>query len=249
MTKNSRDSIFRILRTINRTEVKLRRTISNTPRHKQARRFFYILAALPFALALIFLALSYFLELLGLVEPSLVALLIAYIGGLSQPLIALGIHREAIWKALKNPFMLLLDNARLTMTADMTHFQKLQRKALPALELVHLEVKNERDFFVKRIGVIVGAIDKLGLIPGLLAAVISISKIQTGNSDSWILALAYATPALYVAGAGAHYLSMRLDRMTNLLELAISRAKKLEEVTASKAQRVHRLRGRLNPNA
>ena len=110
-----------------------------------------------------------------------------------------------------------------TALVDIVYLPRLMRKPLDTLELALLEVKAERDFFERRISLVVGAIEKIGLAPGLFAALISLQNLKPGQE--WIYGLAYATPVLYIMGALAHFLVMRLDRMAKLLELAIARQK------------------------
>lgn len=220
----SRDSVFRILHAASRFEIKQRKRSHSTDKHRFANRLFIELSVFPFVLALVLIAIMFVFDLGWLHISSLVALLLAYIGAIVHPLISALIHRKSVLATLRHPFGVLLQNAAATTAVDLKYSPKLERKPLALLEIIALEVKSEREFFERRLALVVGSIEKVGLAPGLLAAFLSLHQLP-GTLNQWVLGLAYATPALYFFGAMAHFLAMRLDRMSKLLELVIGRKK------------------------
>lgn len=220
----SRDSVFRILHAVSRFETKQRKRINSSNKHRLTNRFFIWLIVVPFVVALALIAIMFMFELEWLKFPSLVILIMAYIGLIAHPIMSAMVHRKLLITTFKHPFGALLRNAAATAAVDLRYSIKLERKPLALLEIVFLEVKSERDFFERRLALIVGSIEKIGIVPGLLAAFLSLHQLPS-NSNQWVLSLAYATPALYFFGAMAHFLLMRLDRMSKLLELVINRKK------------------------
>lgn len=156
---------------------------------------------------------------------SLVALVIAYVGILLHPFAEAFLHRRALVKGIRHPFGILLKNAADTGAVDLRYFPRLSARSLNLLEFAHLEVRAEREYFERRVSLVVGAIDKLGVAPGLLAAFLSLHQLRGIGFEWWVLSLAYATPVLYLFAVMAHYLLMRLDRMVRLLELVITHKK------------------------
>lgn len=228
----SRDSTFRILNAASRFEIKQRKQRSSTREHSFLNRLFIELTVFPFALSMLLAAVVYFTSASWLIESSIVSLLIAYIGVLVHPLISAWLHRKSIRKMLNHPFGILLRNSYETATVDLKYLPKLERKPMRLLEVVALEVKAEREFFERRISLVVGSIEKIGLVPGLLATFLSLHKLPDSLSP-WIAGLAYATPALYFFAVMAHFLAMRLDRMKKLLDLAIAHKKEKESAIPS----------------
>ncbi len=220
----SRDSAFRILHAASRFEIKQRKRSQITDKHRLANRLFFELAIFPFVLALALIAVMSIFDLEWLRLISLFALLLAYIGVIIYPIFSALIHRKSLLATLRHPFGVLLQNAAATAAVDLRYSPKLERKSFALLEVVALEIKSEREFFERRVALVVGSIEKIGLAPGLLAAFLSLHQLP-GNLDLWMLSLAYATPALYFFGAMAHFLAMRLDRMNKLLDLVIERKK------------------------
>jgi RNAse (barnase) inhibitor barstar len=166
---------------------------------------------------------------------SLLALLIWYLCILAEPLLDAWVYRELI----KSPFGVLLNNAKVAARCDLSLMRKLMPKPLEQVELLLLEVKAEKDSFERRISLFVGSIEKVGIVPGLLALAFSLSNLKQGQSK-WVTALAYATPILYFVGAGGHYLIMSLDRKVKILELVIARKKeKIAEAANSKQSEIN----------
>lgn len=228
----SRDSAFRILHAASRFEIVQRRQRASTHEHSFLKRLLFELTVFPFALSMLLAVIVYFGSIPWLIDSSIVGLLIAYIGVLLHPLISAWVHRKSIREMLNHPFGILLRNSASTASVDLKYLPKLERKPLRLLEVLALEIKAERDFFERRISLVVGAIEKVGLAPGLLATFLSLRKLP-GDISPWIAGLAYATPALYFFAALAHFLAMRLDRMSKLVELAIAYRKEKESTNRS----------------
>lgn len=219
---SSRDSTLRILHAASKYEIRQRKQKQGTRENVAANGLFRALIVFPFGAAVLLAATVYFLNASWLLETSVAALLIGYVGLFVQPIISLWIHRKPVRMLLAHPFGILVRNAAATATVDLRYLPKLERKPLKLLEVIALEVRAEREFFERRISLVVGAIEKVGIAPGLLAAVLSLYKLPSDLAD-WALGIAYATPMLYFMGMIAHFMVMRLDRMTKLLELAIAR--------------------------
>ncbi len=227
MNKSSRDSTFRILYAASRYENKIRRKASSTPKTRLVNRLFIILVPFPFLISLFIVASIHFFDTLKwLNEVGLVSLLLTYIGAFLYPLFSAWIHRKSFLSALRHPFGLILQNAVVTAEIDSRYINKLTKKPLENLELICLEIRAEKESFERRISLLIGSIDKFGLLPGLIAAFVSLQNISKNQSELF-LALAYATPILYIFGALSHFLVMRLDRMAKLIELVITRKKLL----------------------
>jgi len=90
------------------------------------------------------------------------------------------------------------------------------------LEVVLLEVVAEKEAFEKRIALLVGSIDKIGLAPGLLALFLSMNKLKDIEVD-WVLAIAYAIPIFYGFGVFSHILATKMSRHITILEYVISK--------------------------
>jgi hypothetical protein len=227
MDRITRDKLFLLLHAASRFETRLKKRNAKREHGYFFRNFLWIFQVIPFLVA-VFAGLSrkYFdaPEVIGVV--GLALLLLSYLATLLYPFIVAWVNRSALSAAAKNPLGLLLENARTTATVDARVIPRLLLSTVEDLELLLLEIKAEKEFFEKRLSLVVGTIDKIGLGPGLLAAGVSLTNLKPDQSE-WISALAYATPILYMVGLAAHFLLMRLDRFVKVVELAVSRKKSL----------------------
>jgi hypothetical protein len=225
--KASRDSIVRILRAMSLYEARVyrggKRAKGETRKLSPEFRLSLFIVWLPLSLSL-GIALLARLAFEWLAAPSLAMLLVSYVGLFVWILSTAFSYRKSLIRALQHPFALLLRNAAETMLVDLRYASKLEKKPLRLLEITALEIKAEKEFFERRISTIVGTIEKLGLIPGLGAAMIAIYQLPTGI-NVFVQSIAYAVPALYLFGGYAHFELMRLDRFSKVLELTIIRAR------------------------
>ncbi len=92
--------------------------------------------------------------------------------------------------------------------------------------MVLLELKSEKQSFSNRVSLVIGAIDKIGLFPGILALIISLANFNSMEQD-WVLAVAYAMPFLYLFGVYAHLLINRINRYIAIIEYVLQCKKPL----------------------
>ncbi|CGU00060.1 Uncharacterised protein [Salmonella enterica subsp. enterica serovar Typhi] len=89
------------------------------------------------------------------------------------------------------------------------------------LELGLMEVKHEREFLNKRIALLIGPVDKIGILPGGVSMLITIAK-PLGKND-WVMALAYGYIGLVILSMSFFYVLVKYDRIIALTEIALSR--------------------------
>jgi hypothetical protein len=145
---------------------------------------------------------------------------------LIQPFLLAWVNRKAITETIRRPIGIFLQNAQLSMVIDERFLRFLVCIPVEHLELMHLEIEAEKDFLERRVALVMGAIEKVGIIPGMFATLFSLSKLdQLAHHSEWIMIFAYTTPLLYIIGVIAHFLIMRLERYVRLLELVIEKNK------------------------
>lgn len=196
-------------------------------------KYVLFLQAGPFAIALLTALWAYWAYEDKPAPPMLQAiglafLVLSYVASLAQPLVVVWQSRKSIMQTLRAPATPALQNIDVAIATDRQLLRWLQSEKLQDLELLCLELKAEQEALAKRIGLTVGTIDKIGLVPGLLAALVA---IPAGDS-SWsipIKALAYAILPLYLLAAAAHLVQLRLDRLSRVVELALRRGKDAED--------------------
>lgn len=220
VSKTILDSLFRILLAMSLNEVAAHNSNKTNEKHKFITRVFSELVIFPATLSLLLGLIIYFWDQEWLLSTSLSALMAAYVGILLYPFIVFIVHRKSVLKILRHPFSILLGNAKTMAAADQRYLNALQRRSSAELKFLRLEVKSEKSAFEKRLSIVVGAIEKIGIFPGFLA--VAAVHVRLGEQQPlWLYAIAYATPILYIVSALSHYLLIRLERQVALIDLIL----------------------------
>ncbi len=240
MTQFSVFDVLNILHETSQQEVQQRSRASQTAAHRRAMWWVWTFAVAPLILALAGLLAGWQTGRRDFMTASLWLVLLAYVGVILYPLVVAVLHRHALKSAWRHPFGLLLNNVESVAAVDVAAFAQLSAMPLDALELAHLEMRHEREYFERRLTAVVGAVDKIGLAPGLLAVLGSLAQLpqKIGTPQflvDWLPPLAYALALLYVMAFLMQALLMRLDRLTRLLELVIARQKTATAATGGRA--------------
>ena len=225
MNKKSRRNLFNLFLAASRYESRLRRADGHAENGFLIRNYFWLFQVCPVLVAMLF-------EFIGVIFASpkalpyirhvaLLILLVSYVSAFTYPFVMAWMNRNRIRRAVKYPIAMPLNNVNITTTVDARLVSHLIRHAEEDLQLLALEMKAEKDFFERRISLVIGAIDKIGLGPGFLALLINLSNAKIPG-HGWVSAIAYAVMGLYVLGIAGHFLIMRLDRYVKITDLAIS---------------------------
>lgn len=164
---------------------------------------------------------------------------------LLQPFLLAWIHRHALHEILRLPFSACVRaNVQNPMEIDKRHLPRLV--ALPRIDLdVGLNsLKYEALFFEKRIGWVVGSIEKIGLIPGCMAILFATGS--AGAPPILATSVAWANVVISTLGILGSVYVVRYQRMISLTDLAIKHQElneknreKAEKTDADKSRQVH----------
>jgi hypothetical protein len=117
----------------------------------------------------------------------------------------------------------IVGNAAKWGESDVQHVHALSQYQRHDIQYVLVELKAERAAWERRVGTLVGAQEKIGIIPGLVGlSAALLPQFKGVQVPSWIVGLAFGTPLLYFLGLWSHYAMMNLDRVIMLLELVIA---------------------------
>jgi hypothetical protein len=152
---------------------------------------------------------------------SQLSLISAYITVLLTPFIDAYTNRKGIYRTLTIPFNCAINiNVKKEGIVDCKKLPKLLELNSKTLELGLMEIKHEKNFLEKIMLIIVGPIEKLGLLPGILATLAMVFRTETPNE--WVTIIAYSYIGLMLLSITFHHLLARYERMIALTELAIS---------------------------
>ena len=220
MDRSELDSLYQIAQQISDQEIEEGKKISSV-KSRHASKIFIWSVIVPIILGLVIgFVNKLFIDAPILRVISVCIILISYLSIIAQPLIEEWLYEDSRCRFISNPFSKLLMNSKFNANNDLVFITDLLEKKLEHLKFLKLELDAEKNAFSKRISLMVGALERIGLLPGVFGILVIIGEFGTEQSD-WAYALAYATPILYLAGVGMHLLVSRLDRITQLVGYAI----------------------------
>ncbi|MGA5656814.1 hypothetical protein [Rahnella contaminans] len=151
---------------------------------------------------------------------SIVLLLLAYITLPVMNAYKIYSHRAKIKRSFALPFRDSVDlNIKSEFFIDGKYLPYLTKLKNEELRLGILEVKHERTCLEKRMTLMIGPIDKFGILPGVVATIATLIKIP--GAYNWVTAIAYGYIGLTFISIFFYQLIMRYDRMIALTELAL----------------------------
>lgn len=162
---------------------------------------------------------------------------ISYLTLFIYPLVRLWLSRHELKRLVSAPFISQIEaNVKTVMQVDAHYLPQLVALSTETLKLGIVELKNERSGLEKRTHLVTGALEKLGIFPGILALFAGLTAIHKFLTDAGITTSLWHW-GFIVAAAGIFYLMcgqsqmtlVRYDRMIALTELAIERKKEQPE--------------------
>lgn len=172
------------------------------------------------SLSIVLALLSYFFENEYLLLSSLILLITTYCTFIITPFISAYKKRSKIKKSFILPFSSAINqNVKKEFIIDQSYLAELIALDKKELELGLLEIKHERNFLERRILLITGPVEKLGILPGIISTLAAATKLTDPNG--WLMGITYGYIALVVLSLFFYQIVMRYDRMIALTELAI----------------------------
>lgn len=142
---------------------------------------------------------------------------IGYIGMIAFQISLIIEERRNLLLFLKNPLTIILNRVKDETTLDYSKLCSLNDVQPEVLCHAYRHLITERESFERRTGILVGALEKVGLIPGFATLYLAWSKLaeQKISIDPWI---AGAVFVLYFFAFYFHLLFTRLDRYIATLD-------------------------------
>ena len=219
--KDTINEIFGIVQSLNDADRKLIKEESKKS-YFRGERMLRWLPVGSFVAAGILAILSKWLDIKPLSQVSYLILLLSYLSIILSQIIILPIKFWTQRKLMVNPSGYIIDVARKYSEADVQHVNDFYKYETYALKYALVQLKAERAAFERRVAMLVGALEKVGIIPGLAALIaIYIRPEVTKSLTEWITVIAWATPFIYGMGMQSHLHMSILDRHIMLTEMAI----------------------------
>lgn len=159
---------------------------------------------------------------------SLCLLALSYLSVFAWSLAIIKSNRLALANYLKNPISIVIQNSRETAQTDIKYIKFLISKDEALLKFLILELRKEQDAMRRRLSVISGSIEKVGLLPGALGLIIAIqSSVDSINSIGSVIA--FSILFLYLLEVPQNQAMSQLNRIVRLVEFVIDNKVALSE--------------------
>lgn len=229
------NAVIDIVGQIHKHEQELHKTGKDASKEKIINWFFFIGIIAPCLLSIILIITSVIIKSEYVKIAALASLVIAYFSAIAMPVVSIIVYKSSFLKFFTDPLAPQLRNASIAIATTKHFLPLMMRCSKSELELAGLELKTERDALEKRVGLIMGAIDKIGLWPGLISLLVGLIKVYEWLRElkgvgeikgiDWCLGIASVLLAFYVMGLIAHTSIMRIDRALKLIDLAAAKKK------------------------
>ncbi len=206
--------------------------------HRFEILYFWLAMITPSCLAVLLAIIGKALDAYWLFNVCWILIAVSYLALFFYPFVGVLLHRHSLKKIFTSPFASLLNsNVKTVMQVDAHYLPQLTALSRDTLKLGALELKSERNGFEKRSYMVAGAVEKIGIIPGLFAMIIGVTAAikaldsagLTARMD-WVFALAAANLFFFFMSCFVQVMLVHYDRMIALTELAIERKKEHEEI-------------------
>lgn len=200
-------------------------------RNRISSRFFFYVGLGPFVASVIILLLLYCFKgpKIFFLSP-LVLISIGYIGIVVSNIAYIVEERKDLKMFFKNPVKMILGNIRNESVVDMDLFKSIVDKSTSSLVYIKEHIENERIHFERRLGILVGALEKIGLIPGLATLYFAWAKAGESGPFSIQTGTAISVFSLYLLAVYYHLQFGRLDRYIRTFSVAIEHRSSLERL-------------------
>lgn len=149
-------------------------------------------------------------------------LILIYGGVLYFPLAEFWLRKGDFLDAIREPERITLYNPTITARADLSVTDQLMAINLHTLEMAAMQIQHEVHAFHRRMGVVIGTLEKVGILPALLTLFFITYKLG-GFKVGWSSIITSSLPILYLGGMFIHHKLLDLERSHRLLELVIAR--------------------------
>lgn len=142
----------------------------------------------------------------------------------------IGCYASITYKSIKQekrlfrlPFNRAINlNVKSVYCSDKKYLKQLILLDVSELKFGYLELNSEYEYFKKRINLVIGPIDKLGILPGLIATIgVLPNTIDTFGINYWVSIFSYAYIGLIIFSLFFYDTAAKYERMLSLTKFVI----------------------------
>lgn len=157
-----------------------------------------------------------------------ISLALLYLCCLVYPIFSLWNERVNVKSFIYSPFhQLFQTNFNISSSMSTFYLTKLMKLPELSLELALMELRQQYFNLENYISLLVGTIRNIGLLPGILALIVMISKMK--STQNWAQGIAYANIILFMVSTIVYHHLLHWGHAIALTELALKQKQALKQ--------------------
>lgn len=136
---------------------------------------------------------------------------------LLEPLV-LGV--PSAYRIMQNPFDGLLARMHEASVNEAKYINELLAFEVIVLEYALTQYKAERNAFERRTAILAGTLEKVGIVPAMLAY-FAVASTVLKDAGQFVVVIVWTVPAFYCLAFFGGMINLKMDRVLALLELSI----------------------------
>ena len=186
------------------------------------RRALLFTALSAYALLLVLMLIQHWIPRNVLIPLALIAAAIAELAGIAMIFTEIIVELPTLNQLRKNPLSAIFGALRTTTSHDLYYLQRLVECDRKALLYVQKYFQHQRAGLEKRGGLLSGNIDKIGIVPAVIAVLLFWHTLSQSIFASWVPYLAVTLFAFHILNLISFGWQQKMDRVIALLEVVNS---------------------------
>jgi len=218
-----KESIYELL--VELSEIKIRESkqplIEELVNSFEGKYILYIIFT-PFILIILLALVGIYFKVFILIAK--LVLLLMYFGFILYPFIMLYYYRKNLStysKDITNPLISFFEQTSKRHNLDNKYLDKFLQIPIKDLEITIIELNYSKNLIQKRISLLIGSIEKIGILPGIIAMLIGYVKLEDELLSNGMFILSGAYIIFYIFGIYMHANLNRVERYIHLIEYTI----------------------------
>lgn len=149
--------------------------------------------------------------------------MISYLFIFAWPFMEIYLRRKVILAFFKNSeFYMHTDVMKLSIE-ELAYIDQLKQQSIESLSFVKIQLKHDISSRLGRTNLLLGFVEKTGLLPSILGLVIAYGKI--GEDYEFAKAIAIAIPFLHILAMSFHVYASKVNKIIDLIDFIIDKKK------------------------
>lgn len=186
----------------------------------KAQKIAFIVGITSFSLLLLLAAASVWIKDSWVYWAALCISAVSYLCAVVLLLEPFVLGAPSVYRTMKNPFDGLLERMHEASVNEAKYINELLAFETIILEYAMTQYKAERSAFERRTAILVGTLEKVGIVPAMLAY-FAVASTVLKDAGQFVSIIVWTVPAFYCLAFFGGMLNLKMDRVIALLDCSI----------------------------